>query len=195
MKINHLVLSAIIAPFSIVTLVACSSDSDDDSDINAVEQETINSVLLFDEANDGDIVDDRNNPQPLQFVVGENRVNGSTVSPDLDYLTVNVPAGSELTAIELADFTSTDDQSFIAIQAGSVFTEPNNGADPSNLLGYVHFGADMVGDDILAAISVGEGAQGFTPPLEAGDYSFWIQETGAELVNYSMVFVVEATEQ
>ncbi len=195
MKINHLVLSAIIAPFSIVTLTACSSDSDDDSDINAVEQETINSVLLFDEANDGDIVDDRNNPQPLQFVVGENRVNGSTVSPDLDYLTVNVPAGSELTAIELADFTSTDDQSFIAIQAGSVFTEPNNGADPSNLLGYVHFGADMVGDDILTAMSVGEGAQGFTPPLEAGDYSFWIQETGAELVNYSMVFVVEATEQ
>jgi len=198
MKFKNLLLSTIIAPVSLVTMVACSS-SDDDGDDNTVDgdiaEETVTEVLLFDEADGGDIVNDQNNPLPLQFVIGENRINASVVSPDVDYLTINVPAGSELTAIELAEYTSTDDRSFIAIQAGSVFTEPAAGADVGNLLGYLHFGADMIGEDILAGISTGEGAQQFTAPLEAGDYSFWIQETGAELVNYSLVFVVEASQQ
>lgn len=186
MRINRFFLSVVIAPASIFALAACSS-----SDNSVAENE----VVLFDEANDGDIVDDPNNPQFLQLLVGENRINATMVAPDLDYLTINVPAGSELTALELTEYVSTDDQSFIAIQAGSVFTELPATADVGNLLGYMHFGISMEGTDILPTVALGEGAQGFTTPLEAGDYSLWIQETGAETVSYSLSFVVETSIQ
>ncbi len=188
MRINRFFLSVVIAPASIFTLAACSSSSSD-TDVAG------NEVVLFDEATDGDIVDDPNNPQFLQLLVGENRINATMVAPDLDYLTINVPAGSELTALELTEYVSTDDQSFIAIQAGSVFTELPASAEVGNLLGYMHFGISMEGTDILPAVALGEGAQGFTTPLEAGDYSLWIQETGAETVSYSLSFVVETSEQ
>ena len=85
-------------------------------------------------------------------------------------------------------------QSFIAIKAGSVFTvlPANAAAEIANLLGQTLFNSDMIGTDILPAIAQGEGAQGFTPPLEAGDYSFWIQDTSADTVAYSLTFVVQA---
>lgn len=187
MKLNRLSLSLVIASASIFTLAACSSSSDSD--------DAGSEVVLFDEATDGDIVDDPNNPQFLQLLVGGNRINAAMVAPDLDYLTINVPAGSELTAIELAEYVSSDDLSFIAIQNGSVFTELPASPVVGNLLGYLHFGISMEGTDILPAVALGEGAQGFTTPLQAGDYSLWIQETGPETVNYSLSFVVETVSQ
>ena len=108
MKLNRLSLSLVVASASLFTLAACSSSSDSD--------DAGSEVVLFDEATDGDIVDDPNNPQFLQLLVGGNRINAAMVAPDLDYLTINVPAGSELTAIELAEYVSSDDLSFIAIQ-------------------------------------------------------------------------------
>ena len=187
MKLNRLSLSLVIASASLFTLAACSSSSDSD--------DAGSEVVLFDEATDGDIVDDPNNPQFLQLLVGGNRINAAMVAPDLDYLTINVPAGSELTAIELAEYVSSDDLSFIAIQNGSVFTELPASPVVGNLLGYLHFGISMEGTDILPAVALGEGAQGFTTPLQAGDYSLWIQETGPETVNYSLSFVVETVSQ
>ena len=109
MKFNRHFTSAVIIPASMLLLVACGSDSDDDVDAPT-------EVLLFDEITDGDIVNDPNNPQPLQLIVGNNRINATMVAPDLDYVTINVPAGSELTAIELTEYISVDEQqSFIAI--------------------------------------------------------------------------------
>lgn len=202
MKFNRLFLHAVIAPISILSLIACS-DSDDDDGSAPVETEVpveaeapaVNDVLLFDEAASGDITDDPNNPEFLQFVVGQNRVNAAVVDPDLDYITVNVPAGSQLTAIEVTDYRSVDDRSFIAIQAGSVFTvlAENAQTEIGNLLGYSHFGVDDIGFDVLARMGTGQGSQEFTPPLEAGDYTFWMQETGAEPVDFSLNFVVESS--
>lgn len=181
-----------IALASAMFLVACSdSDSDSDTDTGANTDNDPVDVLLFDEATDGDIINDPNNPQFLQFAVGQNRLNAAVVAPDLDYITVNIPAGSQLTSIQLDDYSSLDDQSFIAIQTGSVFTVPADAPAVEDLLGYLHFGEDMIDTDILTGIGLGNGAQGFTPPLEAGDYSFWIQETGGEPVNFSLNFVVE----
>ena len=193
MKFNRHFTSAVIIPASMLLLVACGSDSDDDVDAPT-------EVLLFDEITDGDIVNDPDNPQPLQLIVGNNRINATMVAPDLDYVTINVPAGSELTAIELTEYISVDEQqSFIAIQAGSVFTvlPDNAAAEVANLLGLTLFSSDMIGTDILPAIAEGaiapdDSAQGFTPPLEAGDYSFWIQDTSADTVAYSLTFEVRA---
>ncbi len=194
MKLNRLFLSKLIVSASIITLAACSSsDDDDDNDIDSGADNTPTNTVLFDEADDNDIVNDPNNPQPLQLVSGGNIVNGTVVSPDLDYLTINVPGGSELTAIQLEEYTSADDVSFIGIQAGSVFTESNDNPAVENLLGFVLFGGELEGSDILVEMGLGEGTQGFTPPLGEGDYTFWIQETGDDLVTYSLNFVVEET--
>ena len=59
-------------------------------------------------------------------------------------------------------------------------------------LGYAHFGTgatngnlpptDLTGVDILPIIgnnTLASGSQGFTPPLSAGDYTFFIQQLGA----------------
>ena len=192
MKFNRPALSTIIASVSILTLVACSSDDDDDSTAGPTDNEPAD-VVLFDEAVDGDIINDPNNPDFLQLVVGQNRVNATVVSPDLDYITINVPDGSELSAIELTEYTSLDDVSFIGMQTGEVFTETPEDPNPANLFGFILFGGALEGGDILELMGANPDAQGFTPPLEAGDYSFWIQDTGPDLVTYRLSFVVEET--
>ena len=37
---------------------------------------------------------------------------------------------------------------------------------------------------------MGPGAIGFTPPLPAGDYTFWMQQTGANSATYQFDFIV-----
>lgn len=176
-----MLLAFCVIPTAGIILGACSSSDDDDNATQPVQ---------FDEASGGDLSDDPNNPQPFQLAIGQNQIAASMVDPDLDYITVNVPAGTELTAINVDSYDSENAISFIAIQTSSVFTELASSPDVANLLGYAHFGADDVGNDILSNISAGEGAQGFTPPLQAGDYSFWMQETGSAPVDVAITFDV-----
>ena len=98
---------------------------------------------------------------------------------------------SVLAALGLPFYESVNERSFIAVQEGTVFTEPTNPADidVANLLGYALFGDATVGGDNLQLIGAGEGAQGFTGPLPAGDYTFWIQETADVITAYSWHFV------
>jgi len=109
-------------------------------------------------------------------------------SGDLDYVTINVPGGSQLSAINLTSYESLSTQSFIGIQSGSVFTELPGNPDQSNLLGFTLFGPSL--SDILPEMGAAAGTIGFTPPLTDGDYTFWIQETGDDIANYSFDFVV-----
>ena len=109
-------------------------------------------LVLFDEANDGEISDDSSNPLPLQLANGANRVRASVIVGDLDYVTVNVPAGQELSSITLEAYVSSNSTSFIEIQAGTVFTEPATGTAVGNLLGYSHFGTTMIAANILPSI-------------------------------------------
>lgn len=149
--------------------------------------------VAWDESIDGDFSGDRNAPTPVAVANGSNLLIGSTVVGDLDYLTFTVPAGSELSQLVLEEYSSTDGVAFIAIQAGNVFTEPNVGADPANLLGWSHFGefAGHLGNDILPEMGSAPGAQGFVPPLPAGDYSLWIQQTSSALTGYTFDLVVQ----
>jgi len=144
---------------------------------------------LYDESVDGEITDDPTNPLSLALGNGSNIINGAVIAGDIDYVTVNVPEGYVLSEIELADYDSVDDLAFIGIQRGTVFTEPPVETNVANLLGFTLFGIDTEGTDILPNIGSGEGAQGFTAPLEAGDYTFWIQQTGPDTVGYSFDLV------
>jgi hypothetical protein len=149
---------------------------------------------VWNETTNGDLSSNRLAPTAINVAVGNNDIIGSVVGnpSDLDYLTITVPAGDELSQIILASFTSTDQKGFIGVQQGGTFTEPATGANPAHLLGYTHFGpgAGNVGADILPGMGLGAGSQGFTAPLGAGAYTFWIQQLGA-LTSYDFNFVVK----
>jgi hypothetical protein len=148
-------------------------------------------------ANDyDDVASDLSNafgsPTPVPLSFGANVIRGTTGTQnglDRDYFRITVPAGAKLTSLDLVAFDGT--RSFIGVETGTVFTDPNTTAQ-SNLLGWVHFTPSLVGTNILDDMAAGAGAQGFTGPLPAGDYSFWIQENGTPLVSYTLRLTLAA---
>jgi len=151
------------------------------------------SAAVWDEAIDGDISGDRAAPSTAVVALGDNVVKGTTTRNDLDYLTFTVPAGLTLDGIVLDDYSSLDQKGFMALQAGSVFTEPPGASDVKveNLLGYVLYGSGAAakGNDLLPLMAAADGVIGFTTPLPSGPYTFWIQQTGLA-TTYAMNFRV-----
>ena len=136
------------------------------------------------ESDVGDLSGDINAPTPFVVGPGVNTLIASTVQGDLDYATFTVGPCDILAQITVDDFTSEEGDSvaFAALQSGSVFTVPFEGGetDVSALLGFSHFGTVDIGQDILQQIGEGPGTEGFTSPLPAGDYTIWLNQTGAE---------------
>lgn len=151
--------------------------------------------VAWDESVDGDLSGDRSAPTAVSVALGGNELIGETIRNDLDYVTFSVPTGAELSALYLDRYLSEDPVAFIAIQQGSVFTEPNTGTNPANLLGWLHVGEEHLGSDILPAIGTGDSSQGFTPPLPAGDYTLWIQQTGQSLTAYTFDMQITAVPE
>lgn len=147
-------------------------------------------AFTYDESTDGDLSGDGLAPTVLDAGVGVNTLSGTISPEDLDYLTFNIGAGLQLDAIMLVSF-STDDVGFIGVMNGATFTEPPGDPDVGNILGWVHFGPDLVGTDILDDMGLGDGAIGFTPPLPSGDYAFWIQQLNND-TSYELQFVVSS---
>lgn len=155
-------------------------------------------AFTYDETVSPDLSNDRLNPTVLTAALGVNSLTmtSSSVGPDRDYFTFAVPTGWLLSSIFHKSYVSDDDLSFFALQSGTALTEPPAGTNAGNLLGYTHFGAGTVDteiiDDLAASDSPGPGlpaAQGFTAPLGAGSYTFWVQQTGVA-AKYSFDFVL-----
>jgi hypothetical protein len=127
-------------------------------------------------------------------------VNG--VSPTATYVTFTVPSGKGFTGLNLTSYTSTDDRSFVGLMAGNQWTTaPASGALPG-ALAYSHFGTRGVCSEFygnLAPSGTNNCATNpasqtnlfvksllgpLTTPLQAGDYTVWIQNTGPELTEY-----------
>ncbi|MEM7579706.1 MAG: hypothetical protein AAF316_07605, partial [Cyanobacteria bacterium P01_A01_bin.80] len=148
----------------------------------------------YSEAASGDISGDRNNPTQLALVEGPNPLSATSGDGDIDYLTVNVPEGFQLDSIVLNSYNSSegDQQAFVGVQSGTTFTEPTNGTNTANLLGYTLFGPGngTVGQDILDNIGRGQGAIGFEGALPSGDYTFWLQQASPESTSYELEFNV-----
>jgi hypothetical protein len=150
----------------------------------------------WDETVNGDLSNDRLNPTAVSLGLGSNTLSASSVGGtniDREYVRVGVPAGGLLSQLVLTAYASTDPLSFIGVQSGSTFTEPPTGTNVANLYGYTHFGPGAlgIGANYLPAIGTGAGAQGFTPPLAAGNYTFWIQQTSSTApTTYTFDFVV-----
>ena len=147
---------------------------------------------LYNEAIDGDLSGDRQNPISRTLTVGGNLVTATSVRGDVEYLHVNVPLGHQLKALLLADYQSPDKKAFAAIQRGTRFTEPPTGTNVGRLLGYSHLGpaVEPVGADYLDNMGKGAGAFGFTGALGSGDYTLWLQQTGITTTTYTIDLVV-----
>jgi len=152
-------------------------------------------VVIWNEAIHGDISGDRLVPSAVNLTLGINTLIASSLAGDREYIRMTVPAGLNLASIIHVTWESEDPIAFIGVQQGSTFTEPPTGTNVANLLGWTHFGPGpgTVGQDILPGMGVGAGAIGFTPPLPADTYTFWIQQTGPLLATYRLDFVVVPT--
>lgn len=158
--------------------------------------------LTYDEGVNGDLSGDGLAPDALAFGAGTNTISGTfgidfsdpDSEQDIDYFTFTVDAGFQLTAISLLSYSGDDGVAFIGIQNGSQFTEGPLGADAANLLGYTLYGTGQqdagVGTNLLPLIGQGFGSQGFAGPLGPGDYSIWLNQTGA-LTTHALGFVIE----
>jgi len=128
------------------------------------------------EANNGDISGNRLAPSLLNITLGNNQVTGSFGAGDLDYLRLDIPVGLQISAIIVTAYSGTS-VSFFGIQSGTTFTVAPNVGSPAALLGYTLFGGANLNTNILPAIATGPGAIGFTPPINAGSFTLWLQET------------------
>jgi VCBS repeat-containing protein len=156
-------------------------------------------VRNYDEAINGDPSNNRLFPTQVQLQEGANVLKTNIVSvdrKDREYIRVNVPEGFQLNSIVLNAYNSPqgDNIAFMGIQRGTTFTESAETTNVANLLGYTLFGPEAetdprgassagVGDDLLDDLGAttdvdgtGKGIQGFSGPLGAGNYTFWIQQ-------------------
>ncbi len=171
MKKNiYFMLAGLIALFSVATVSFASTS--------------------YDEVIDGDLADAGTSPTALTFTAGDNLLAGSAGNGDRDYFSVEIPAGHELSSITLTSYSGSS-VSFIGVVSGTQMTIDPDAPDQADLLGYYLFGSGDFNLDILPSIGQGAGAMGFTPPLAAGTYTFWIQDTGGE-EDYSFTFSVAA---
>jgi hypothetical protein len=155
--------------------------------------------IAYDESTSGDASDDRLAPTFVQLGGGRNVIRGtfgqSTVPGeyDLDYITIAVPDGHQLSAFVLEDAFVGGAFSFVAIQAGPIVTIPADWTSiDTPLLGWAHFGTAEVGQDLLPVMGSSPGSVGFRGALPAGTYALWIMELN-DSEPYSYSFGLEVT--
>jgi hypothetical protein len=153
----------------------------------------------LDESVDGDLSGDRLNPTVLNLSVGSNTVlasqQGAASGLDVDYLTVVVPAGTQLARLDCTSYSAVDGNSnlaFLGVQQGPVFTTDAATTKASDLYGGTVYGFFSPGTDILPTMGSLSGTIGFTPPLFEGSYTFWFNQTGLQST-VGLDFVLEGT--
>jgi hypothetical protein len=166
-----------------------------------------NANFIYVESVNGDLSNDGLNPTLLVAGLGLNSITGTSVTPgpgaagrDFDYFTVTVPAGLMLDSIVLSNYFGAS-LTFFGMMAGTPFTVPPTDPPltiPPRLLGWVHMTPGLIGSNLFPTMSsqtIPAPVIGFTAPLPAGDYSFWIQEANADAANYSLNFNVSAVPE
>ena len=154
-------------------------------------------AVLYDEGVSGDLSGNRLTPTFLTATIGSNEIVGSMNRQiDIEYFTLVVQPGQQLNSLLVEELQSADLRSFIGVQNGTQFTVTASAAQPSDLLGYTHFGVaeGNIGTDILDNLGAGFGATGFTGSLQAGSYTFWLQDVDGA-AGYRLDFQVAAVPE
>ena len=143
--------------------------------------------VVWNETVNGDLSNAGSSPTFLgTLTAGSNQVFGLTgrpgpapaTPPERDYFFITVPSGLSLAKITLLPGNNMGSLGFIGIQAGSAITLPVDASSAAGLLGWWHYAPADIGKDILLSMSVpANGSSGFTLPLGAGNYAFWVQDT------------------
>ena len=152
-------------------------------------------VITFSEDIDGELSGDNLNPTALGILgVGTSSISGTVVdalgaNPNVDVFTFNIAEDTVLSGITVANFTSTDNVAFLGFAEGTDFpfdaTELGNTPDQNLILGGNLFGG-VVGINIIDTIGNGVIGTGFTAPLDAGDYTLYLQQLGGVTVDYTI---------
>ena len=157
---------------------------------------SLQASTVYNETAQGDLSNSGLNPTRVTVAVGSNQIFGTTGRDangiDRDYFTITVPTGLQMTSlIELAGTSVGGAVSFLGMQAGSQVTVPTSAVDATGLLEWTHYGGATTDTDILPGMSIStQGSSGFTPPLSAGDYSFWIQDFNTGRFSYGFDLVL-----
>ena len=156
-------------------------------------------AINFDEATMGDLSNLFTDPNEFTLDPGDNvfvaEQQGNDFGLDIDYFTVTVPEGATLTALTLDDYEAeVGNLAFLGIAEGDTFPFNFDAPDVSALLGGITYGSDNEGTDVLPAVATLGGAQGFAAPLDSGDYTVWLNQTGAPSTA-TFNFQVEATPE
>jgi len=158
--------------------------------------------IVYQESVSGDFSGNGLSPTSISVALGSNQVFGTTgrdanAVVDRDYLTFTVPVGALWSGLLVLPGTTTlGNLGFIGLQAGNQVTVATNAVNAAGLLGYRHYNAADINTDILAEIgTAGNSSTGFTPPLGAGTYSLWIQETGTGTSNYGFDILLTAAPE
>jgi PEP-CTERM motif len=155
-------------------------------------------AVIYNESVSGDLSNSGLTPTVMTVASGSNQVLGTTgtgvTGVDRDYFTFNVPAGLQLASITLLPGTSIGGAfSFIGMEAGNQVTLATNVAVANGLLGWDHYSAAEINTNILATMAVpANGSSGFTSPLGAGSYAFWVQDFNTGPLAYGFDFNVTA---
>ncbi|MEQ8768964.1 MAG: hypothetical protein RIB60_00490 [Phycisphaerales bacterium] len=151
--------------------------------------------ITYDESLDGDLSSDPNAPTALAFELGANTVSGTVTlsnqpTGDRDYITFEVGAGQRLSALFLRAYAP-DDLGFAAFNAGATSFIPDGSTD-ANFLSGILPGASQVGTDLMPAfVSDAVTTNSLANPwLDAGVYSFVIQQTSPAMQAYTLEFVI-----
>jgi hypothetical protein len=156
-------------------------------------------AVVLDESVGGDVSGDPQAPTPLNLALGTNSFLATMPADDVDFITVNVPAGGQLSGLIMAGYSGIDEISFIAVGAGTQMpVEALTNYDPTGLLGYTHFGPGSfdLGTDMLPILGGGNfGVPGFDIPLPSGNYTFWMQQESSTDTGYQLDFMVTAVAE
>ncbi len=160
--------------------------------------------VVYDEATMGELSADNTMPTQVffQFQPGTNTVVGEISQGTADIFTFNIAEGYQLSSLVLGAYDPPADRMFVAMSTGiefpSSFDEVNDPflPDTTDWLGSFLVGGANLNNDVLSLIGGPQnlGGSGFTPPLGSGDYSFYIQQTGAN-TSYSLDFNVTAVPE
>ena len=146
--------------------------------------------VIYDESDDGPLSNDPSNPTMLTTnVPGPGKVIASTQFNPFaaDFMTVTIPDGFMLDELIWGLYDTTEDRSFFAVEAGTQITSVTS---PDFLLGSTFITAGDVATNVLDDLGMANlGGSGFNGRLGPGDYTFWFQETAAD-VDYGFTFVV-----
>jgi hypothetical protein len=148
-----------------------------------------------------DLSDDGNAPTALSFGTGHNIVEGNMgfdgVTLDADIWTFTISAGFEVSAINLVTYSGSNpvfpNGHWMALAAGNTIDTTQSVNHLSNGLWREELdGLGNTNTNLLAILQNGPqfGGIGFSGNLQAGTYTFWVQDTTDFVDQYCIDFVV-----